>query len=219
MSFAERQKAGYAARQKALDSVQPDPQAVVLRGSLSEVSAASKPPTLAPQKVESSQQKRSAEVERGHGAKDVRSKRSRTEEPPKDKRSNPGNVEQQTRTKSGENDQGRDKGKELAERDSAIRTSASRTPSWFREGFQLPVTQTGLINLAVEINKSAPALTGLHLTDPQIGRFMGHDVLERCIDSDTLRSISSIGVNDSLGLLSSHLAQANSYIIFFIPMT
>lgn len=35
------------------------------------------------------------------------------------------------------------------------------------------MTQAGLINLSVEINKSTPVLTGLRLTDPQLGQFLG----------------------------------------------
>lgn len=166
-----------------------------------------------PQKMDSTKHKQSAEGERGHGTKDTRSKRNRTDEPSKDKHSDQGNEEQKTQTKSGENDHGQDKGKEPTKRDSSIKTSASRTPSWHREGFRLPMTQTELINLAMEINKSAPTLT-----DPRVGWFLGDGFFERCIDFDTLKSISSTSVNDTLGLLGSHLAQVSNARNGFILM-
>lgn len=65
----------------------------------------------------------------------------------------------------------------------------------------------------MEINKSAPILSRLHLTDPQIGWFLGAGALERCIDFDTLKSISSMGVNDFVGHLGSHLAQVSNQSI------
>lgn len=70
-------------------------------------------------------------------------------------------------------------------------------------------SQTELINLAVEINRFAPPLTDLQLTKPRIGRFLGGGALHRCIDSDTLGAISSMGVNDSLGHLGELLAQVS----------
>lgn len=140
MSFAERQKAKYAACQKALNSVQPNPPATVLRGSSSEVSDVPKPPTVVSQRAGSTQQKRSVEVEQSHCTKDTRSKCYRTKEPSKDKHSDQGNIEQKTRMRSGEDDCSQDKGKEPIERDSVVKTSANRTPSWHREGFRLLVT-------------------------------------------------------------------------------
>lgn len=216
MSFVERQKARYATRQRALSGVQPDPPTVILWGSSSDVLTVPKPPVVVPQQTESSQQKWSADVEQSRGIKDTQFKRNRTEETSKENHSNPRSTNQQTRTRSGDNNNSRDKDKEPAERDSAAKTSTNKMPSWHREGFQVPVAQTELINLLVEINKSAPALTGLSLSDPRVGQFMGDGVLERCIDFDTLRLISSVGDNDSLGLLGSHLSQVSSRTIAFI---
>lgn len=73
----------------------------------------------------------------------------------------------------------------------------------------MPVTQSELIDLAIEINKSAPSLTNLDLENPRVGRYLRDGVLERCIDVDTLQAISSAGVNDTLGLLGSHLAHVS----------
>lgn len=80
----------------------------------------------------------------------------------------------------------------------------------------MPVLQRELISLVVEINKSAPILSGLHLSDPGVGRFLGGGALLRYINFDTLRSISSMGTNDSVGHLGSHLVQASTQTIIFV---
>lgn len=66
----ERQKARYAARQNALNSIPSNPPTTVIRGSNSEAQTIPKPPTIEPQKVDSTQRKRSVEVERDQSAKD-----------------------------------------------------------------------------------------------------------------------------------------------------
>lgn len=103
--------------------------------------------------------------------------------------------------------------------DMSLWSSVERGPSWLRKDFRLPVTQLDLIKLSTEINKSAPILSGLHLHNLQIGRFLGDGVLERYIDFDTLKSISRNGVNDTLGLIGSHLTQVNEYMIILIWVT
>lgn len=146
----------------------------------------------------------------------MQSKCSRVEEVSKDKSFGPNNAEQETRVRSTDGDRNRDKGKEPVERDLSIRTLGSRTPSWLGEGFQMSATQTELIKLVVEVGKSALVLRGLRLTDPRMGRFIGDGVVERCINFNTLKSISSIRVNDSLGLFGAHLAQVNNCRTMFI---
>lgn len=76
----------------------------------------------------------------------------------------------------------RDKGKEPAVRDFVVKPT-----SWLREGFQVSVVQRELMSLAIGLYKSAPVLSGLHLSDPRVGRFLGGDALQRCIDFDTLK--------------------------------
>lgn len=80
---------------------------------------------------------------------------------------------------------GRDKGEEVAGS-----TSPGMTPSWLREGFTMPVTQNGF-----------------SLGCPKIGRFLGDGVMNRCIDTDKLKWIASMGVNDALGYFGTHFAQ------------
>lgn len=73
----------------------------------------------------------------------------------------------------------------------------------------MPVTQTDLANLSAEIKKSALVLTGLSLSDPKIGRFLGDGVLNRCIEADKLKSIAFMGVNDALGFFRTYFAHVS----------
>lgn len=128
-------------------------------------------------------------------------KHARTEGSPRDKRPDP-NAEQSSCSRTGESKRSREKGKEVAES-----TSSGRTPSWLQEGFVMPVTQTGLVNLSAKIKKSMSVLTGLSLDYPKIGRFLGDGVIDQCIEANKLKSVASMGVNDALEFFGTHIAQ------------
>lgn len=59
----------------------------------------------------------------------------------------------------------------------STRSSPSNRPSWHQDDFQLLISQRGLMNLPNEIQKSAPILTGLYLTNPRVGHFLGVGLL------------------------------------------
>lgn len=101
MSFTDRQKSRYAARQKALHSVQADPPLAIPRGSDGEAAAMPSSPIILSQKTESTLRKRGVEVERGQGTKNNRPKPSQDEDPQKDKPfdSSKENFEQKVRKK------------------------------------------------------------------------------------------------------------------------
>lgn len=155
--------------------MQPDLPSAALRGSTVAVLSVPKTPIVVPQKTESSQQSQGVEVERGQGIANNRAKRSRDEDVQRGKRPNAGKdtVDHQVQKKrAGESDRSQKNGKEPAGRDSSAKDSARTSPSWLHEGFQVLITQSELINLVVEINKYAPIMSGLHLNDPRIGRFL-----------------------------------------------
>lgn len=46
----------------------------------------------------------------------------------------------------------------------------------------------------------------IYLTDSQVGRFLGVDLVHQCADPDTIRSLSKSGVKHTIGGLGAHLA-------------
>lgn len=94
--------------------------------------------------------------------------------------------------------------------------SLSHRASWLREGFQFLVTQRGLLTLASELQGSAPPMTKLWLSDPRVGYFLGVGLVHRCIDLDTLKFLSSSGVEDTLGGFGAHLSQVLHFIFIIV---
>lgn len=166
MDFTDRRNARYTTRQQAVGSVKPNPPTAVLQGSSGDPAGLPKPPSTVVQKTDLSTRKRGAEAEQGSDSSSC-TKHSREVETRKDKTTEASKEtsDPQRRSRRGV-EQSREK--ETSERTAITQSSNSNIPSWLRSDFELPVMQTELVNLAVEINRSTPRLRNLHLTDPRI---------------------------------------------------
>lgn len=203
MSFIERRRSKFAPRQQAVGAVVPNPPKGVSRTGGGEQQERIRIPSPPRRRSDSSAGRKDRERDQTprdthKRGRDTSTSKDQTPESPRD------TTEPTTQRRRTEDQQivNRDKGQEPVSR-----TIEVQIPSWLREGFQVPVLQTELVALRQEISNSAPPLTGLHLADPKVGRFLGTGALNRCVDTDMYKSIGSMCVNDSVGHIGAYMSQ------------
>lgn len=205
MSFIDRRRTKFGSRQQAVGAVTPNPPKAIARTGGGDQQDRVRPPSP-PRR----QQRGRNDGEKDQPPRDSRSKRSRDTSTSKDK------TPESTRNTSVPSPQRRRIEEPQTVNRNLWKEPMSRTvevpvPSWLCDGFQVPILQTELSVLAKEISNSAPPLSNLQLADPKVGRFLGVGALNRCLDPDMYRSISSMNVNDSIGHLGAYLSQVWHY--------
>lgn len=208
MSFSDRLMAKMATRQAALSAVGTNPPRPVLRNANSTVDAETNPAAPAIRSDEQSRtpRKRGSEQLPGDSTKGVRPKRTRGGDTSNTEGRPPRQDDPAPRV---EDASARRRGAEVGD-------ASSRKYSWLQKDFHLPSTSRGMVDLASELRNSAPPMTGLHLSNPRVGRYLGFGPLYPGSDPDTLRSMK-MGPEDTTGSIGALLAQVCSacLLIYF----
>lgn len=87
--------------------------------------------------------------------------------------------------------------------------ATSSGPSWLQPGFEIPMEEEALRNLADKITSRTPPLNNIRFTNRYAESYIGGSVLNRAADVESLASMSDLGVDEATNRVGALLAQVH----------